>query len=47
MIKINFTEEDIQELFDSLGNNRDKQKKVFEWSIDGTQVIITVGNDEE
>ena len=43
-IKLNFTESDIQELQAFLDD--ETQEPVFQWTIDGILVEITVGDDE-
>jgi hypothetical protein len=46
-IKINFTESDVSELLSMIQNKREGQETVFEWCVDGVDVIISVGNDED
>lgn len=47
-IKVNFTEEEIQTLQDFLYDDLSREMKlpVFQWTIDGVLVNITVGEDE-
>ena len=47
-IDINFTQSDIEQMLDRVINVDDKEQEiVFEWTIDGNSVVISVGNDEE
>jgi len=44
-IKVNFTQSDIEELQMFLDD--EMQEPVFQWTIDGVLVDITVGDDED
>jgi len=43
-IKINFTEGDLQEMLEAYSSN-EEQTTVFNWTFDGIDVEITVGDD--
>ena len=46
-MRINFTQSEIEEMLDVITTAETPQEEVFAWLVDGKEVTITVGEDEE